>query len=272
MDAQAKSGSRMPLGQILVERGLITKEQLEQALRSQVGGMRRLGSILIQMKVIDVEHLTLALSQQLNLPILKVADEFRDDVKAVLPRYLCRKYSVIPLSLESNNVLRLAMADPMDTVAINDIQSFTGRAVQPVLARFNDIEQAIPAKMNFNRQDLFNPQVYYSVAKVLIAATVILLLVTGGLVARTMSIQRYGTESHVADSVIYSNHDLTIDVDNKGSIFFSGRGAFADGSYGIRFENPQRFSDFVKVSQRQFSPAQSEWTAWVLKEKLNVAP
>ncbi|MEI6235957.1 MAG: hypothetical protein WCT04_23120 [Planctomycetota bacterium] len=273
MDTQGKTGGRIPLGQILLERGLITKDQLEQALRSQVGGIRRLGNILIRMKVLDSEKLTEALAHQLKLPIVNVGDEFRNEVKSVLPRFLCRKYSVIPLSRESHNVLRLAMADPMDSVAMNDIENYTGCSVQPVLARLNDIEQAIPKKVSFSRQDLFNPQVYYSVARVLGAVTIVLLLINGFLVARNMYTDRYGTESKVGDSIIYSNHGLTIDVDGKkGSVFFSGHGAFADGSYGIRFENSQRFAEFVKVSQRQFSPAQSEWAAWVLKEKLDVAP
>ena len=121
MDAKHQPGGRMLLGEILLERGLITKEQLEQALRVQVGGVRRLGSILVRMKLLTAENLTEALSTQLKLGIVKVDEEFRRDVAGVLPRFLCRKYSVIPVSLESNNVLRLAMADPLDGVAISDV-------------------------------------------------------------------------------------------------------------------------------------------------------
>jgi type IV pilus assembly protein PilB len=112
MEAKQELGGKMLLGEILLERGLITKPQLDQALRVQVGGMRRLGSILVRMKLLTGDDLTKALSARLKLPIVKIEDEYRDNAKTVLPRYLCRKYSVLPLSLEGGNVVRHAMADP----------------------------------------------------------------------------------------------------------------------------------------------------------------
>jgi hypothetical protein len=262
---------KMLLGEILLERGLITKAQLDQGLRAQVGGMRRLGSILIGMEVISGDNLTDALSEQLKLPIVKVADEFRDTVKAVLPRYLCRKYSVIPLSLESNNVLRLAMADPLDHVAITDVENFTGHVVQPVLARLLDIDDAIPARVQFSSHDLFNPLVYRTVARFAIGAILLLLAITGFLVYREVRTQRYGTVSHVDGSVIYKNHDLMIDVAKDGSIYFSGRGAFTSGYYGVRFENAAQMAAFVRGALRQFSTEQIEWLRWAFREKLKVS-
>ena len=67
MDAKQRPAGKMLLGEILLERGLITKEQLDQALRVQVGGMRRLGSILVRMKLLTGDDLTEALSAQLKL-------------------------------------------------------------------------------------------------------------------------------------------------------------------------------------------------------------
>ena len=269
MDAREKPGTKVLLGEILLARGLVTKEQLEQALRVQVGGMRRLGSILVRMKLLRGEDLTEALSAQLKLPIVKIESEYRVNAKAVLPRYLCRKYSVLPLSLESNNVVRLAMADPLDAVAISDVENYTGYVVQPVLARLHEIEGAIPSHTVFSRHDIFNPQVYRSAARVAAVAALCLLMITGYLVYREVRIQRYGQVSRVNDSVIFKNHDLMIDVSKDGSIYFSGRGFYANGYYGVRFENVRMLSSFVKGASRQFSAEQIEWMDWVLREKLH---
>lgn len=268
MEARPEAGRKLLLGEILLERGLITKEQLDQALRVQVGGMRRLGSILVRMKVLAVESLTDALSEQLKLPVVAVDNEFRADVKTLLPRYLCHKYSVLPLSRESNNVLRLAMADPLDGVAVSDVEHYTGFVVQPVLARLSDIDRAIPGRIAFSRHDLFNPQVYRAVAKLAVGAILVLLAITGLLVYREIRAQIYGTVSRVDGGVIYKNHDLMIDVARDGSVYFSGRGAFANGYYGVRFENPQLLTTFVRGALRQFSTEQVEWMDWVLREKL----
>jgi hypothetical protein len=260
----------MLLGEILLERGLITKEQLEQALRVQVGGVRRLGSILVRMKLLTAENLTEALSTQLRLGIVKVDEEFRRDVEGVLPRFLCRKYSVIPVSLESNNVLRLAMADPLDGVAISDVEHFTGKVVQPVLARLPDIERAIPAHIAFSRQDLFNPQVYRAVARTAVVALLALIVVTGMMVYRDVRAERYGTETRVKGSVIFKNHDLMIEVKDDGSVLFGGRGAYASGYYGVQFDNTAQLTAFIKGAVRQFSTEQMEWMDWAFREKLKV--
>lgn len=270
MDAKEKEkpGKKLLLGEILLERGLVTKEQLDQALRVQVGGMRRLGSILVRMKLIKGDDLTEALSAQLKLPIMTVEDEYHDNAKAILPRYLCRKYSVMPLSLESNNVVRLAMADPLDGVAVSDVEHYTGLVVQPVLVRLNDIDRAIPSHTVFSRHDLFNPEVYRSAARVAIGAALCLFVITGFLVYREVRIQRYGMETRTTNSVIFKNHDLMIDVGKDGSIYFSGRGAYANGYYGVRFESATQLTSFFKGAVRQFSAEQIEWMNWVLREKL----
>lgn len=276
MEAQQSSCKRMLLGEILLDRGLVTKEQLEQALRVQVGGMRRLGSILVRMKILGAESLTDALSEQQNLPVIKVDTEVRPGVERVLPRYLCRKYGVLPLSLESNNVLRLAMVDPLDHVAVADVEHYTGYVVQPVLARHSDIDRAIPAHVAFSRHDLFNPHMYKSLARVAAVAVVVLLAVNGVMVYRELQEQKEqaavlerGTITHREKGrVIYNHHDLTIDVAPSGSVFFSGRGGYADSYYGIRFEHPDQLASFMEGAKDQFSDKQVQWVGWVLNTQL----
>lgn len=259
------------LGEILLQRRLVTAEQLEQALRVQVGGMRRLGSILVKMKVISDEQLTEALAEQLKLPVVGVETEFRAEARAVLPRHLCRKYGVIPLSFEANNVLRLAMADPLDGVAISDVESFTGYAVQPALARLSDITRSIPRHVAFSRQDFFNPQVYRTAAQTAAVVALALALVAGWLVLREVRSQRFGTVSRAGESTIYKNHDLMVDLSPDGTVYLSGRGAYASGYYGVRFDNPLDLASFVRSQQRLLSSDQAEWLEWLFREKLKSA-
>ena len=76
------------LGDLLVDSKLITMENLEKALRLQVGGNRRLGYLLIQMGFISEEELHSVLSRQMDLPIVNVSEEFDQEVKTILPKYI----------------------------------------------------------------------------------------------------------------------------------------------------------------------------------------
>jgi len=129
---------------------------------------------------------------------------------------------VIPLALEESNVLRLAMADPLDDLAILEVENFTGKAVRPVLASLGDIQRAIGRCMAFSARDLFNPQIYRRVATVSVAAALLFLLAAGYLLHAEQARQREGTVSRANGSVIFKNHDLMVDVSPGGEIYFSG--------------------------------------------------
>ena len=143
MNTRRRSGDKPLLGEILLGRGLISKENLDQVLRVQAGGMRRVGYLLVKMKFISDVQLLDAISTQLGIPIVEVESEFRDEARGILPRHLCRRFTVLPLALEENHVVRLAMVDPLDDVAIREVENFTGLAVRPVLANVNDIRRGI---------------------------------------------------------------------------------------------------------------------------------
>ena len=131
------------LGELLVQNGLVSQEQIEEALRVQVGGNRRLGYLLIKMGVLSEDQLLETLSQQLGLPIITIKDIFDPEVKKVLPRYLCRKYNVMPLRFGERSFFELGMVDPLDGEAIEAVENYTGRVVGPVLARQKDITVSI---------------------------------------------------------------------------------------------------------------------------------
>jgi hypothetical protein len=264
MNTRRRSGDRPLLGEILLERGLVTKENLDQVLHVQAGGMRRVGYLLVKMKFISDVQLLDAISAQLGIPIVQAEGDVHEEVRRLLPRHLCRRFTVLPLALEENNVVRLAMVDPLDDVAIREVENYTGLAVRPVLANVNDINRGIERHIPFSRQDLFNPEVYRLVAKVSVATAAALLLVAGYLTYQQIQREVKGTVSRVKDSVIYKNHDLMVDVSKDGAVFFSGRGAHAEGYYGVRFASTAELSHFLKTQGAQLSEDQREWLGWVI--------
>lgn len=268
MAASRDRGEKPYLGELLLRRQLITREQLDRALRVQAGGLRRLGYLLVRMKFIGEVQLLEALSQQLGIPIERPGQACAPAVRRVLPRHLCHRYAVVPLALEENNVLRLAMADPLDDLAIREVENYTGRAVLPVLAGLGDIHRAIGRCVGFSRQDLFNPQVYRRVAALSAALALLLLLGGGYLLLAEQRRLREGTVSRSDASVIFKNHDLMVDVSPGGEIYFSGRGSYAGGYYGVRFESVDALSAFVSAQQELLSGEQREWLEWLLREKL----
>jgi hypothetical protein len=234
----------------------------------QAGGLRRLGSLLVRMKLISETQLIQALSQQLDIPVVRPEEEFTVEVRRALPRHLCHRYAVVPLAFEENNVLRLAMADPLDDLATREVENYTGRAVRPVLASVGDIQRAIGRRVAFSARDLFNPHVYRSVARLSSAAVLLLLLGVSWLVYAEVRRQREGTVSRVGDSVIYKNHDLMVDVSPGGGIYFSGRGSFASGYYGVRFESTEAWAAFVAAQKGLLSEEQREWLDWLRRERI----
>lgn len=268
MHATGRRGDKPFLGEILLQRGLITKEQLEQGLRVQVGGLRRLGYLLIKMKFIGQPQLIEALSQQLGIAIVSPEAEITAEVRKVLPRHVCHRYTVLPLALEDNNVLRLAMVDPLDDVAIREVENYTGRAVRPVLANLDEIQRAIGRHVALSPQDFFNPHVYKRLALASAAAAAALLLVAGYLLYGQVRLETRGTVSRVGDSVIYKNHDLMVDVSPSRGIYFSGRGSFASGYFGVRFEDAGSWSAFVRAQRELLSERQRSWLGWLEREKI----
>ena len=256
------------LGDILVEKGLATAEQINEAVRMQVGGNRRLGYILIKMGIITGEQLREVLSSQLDVPIIKIDDEFSSDVKRILPRYLCQKYTVAPVAKEANNVLALAMADPSDDTAIADIEAFTGMVVKPMLAREQDISAAINKHIPFTLRDVFNPFVYSRATRIITAIALILLCVVGVVTYRYVHAERYGTISRVGNTVTYKNHDLMLGVEGGKKISLLGHGAYSKGFYSVTFNSVDALETFLEQKRKNFSDKQYTWLRWVIDSHL----
>ena len=131
------------LGDILLEGGLVSPTQLEAAYEEQQRVGRALGRVLIEQGVLTESQLVAALATQIGLRFVDLSD-FSVDGSAVgrVPGTVCRRHSAMPIGFEDSKLL-VAMADPANVFAIDDIRSLTGMDVKPVVATRADITAAI---------------------------------------------------------------------------------------------------------------------------------
>jgi type IV pilus assembly protein PilB len=135
---------RKKLGQILVEAGLISEDQLVQALEEQKKQKgKQVGKIIIEKKWAKNEDICQALSKQLNIPYVKLKElEFSKEVIETIPRKQATRKLLFPYK-KMGRRLRLAMANPLDYTTINEIKFKTGLDVSVAVATEEDIRQAI---------------------------------------------------------------------------------------------------------------------------------
>jgi len=129
---------KVRLGDILVQKNIITPEQLQKALDEQkkkTGVM--LGELLVQMGYVEQRQINDALCEHLNIEFVDMLTfEPAERVMSLLDEGIMRKYTLVPMDFDKNNagVLKVAMSDPMNILAMDDVNIITGRQVQPYLA------------------------------------------------------------------------------------------------------------------------------------------
>ena len=133
----------MKLGEVLVNQGLISEDMLAQAVEEQKTDGERLGAALIRLGFISEEELLQALSKHFGVRAvdLKVKQP-NESVLKLLPGDIAAKYMVVPVS-RFGRKLTLAMLDPHDMAAIEDIKFATGFEIEPVVANIEDIVKII---------------------------------------------------------------------------------------------------------------------------------
>ncbi len=134
----------LKLGELLLKENIITVAQLDEALRSQVIYGIKLGSSLVEMGYVDGDALAQLLSTKLGVPCVsgkELASVSRELIRD-FPRTLAETYHVVPFKLEGNR-LSLAMADPTDFKALEEISFATGHIVQPYIAPDVEIARAL---------------------------------------------------------------------------------------------------------------------------------
>lgn len=134
---------RKRLGDLLIDAGVLTQEQLEQALISQKTTGTRLGRELINLGYITEMVMIQALEFQLGIPHVDMSELVIDnDVASLIPGALAERYHIIPIRKEGPTIT-LAMVDPTNLFAIDDVNMITGCNVNPVIAAERDIVRAI---------------------------------------------------------------------------------------------------------------------------------
>jgi type IV pilus assembly protein PilB len=133
------------LGELLVGNNLITQEQLKAALAEQkaAGGQMRLGSILVRDGLISEAELTTFLSKQYGVPTINLTDYDVDaGVVKIIPVEIAHKYQIVPVN-RAGSTLIIAMSDPSNIFAIDDIKFMTGYNVEVVVVAESAIKTAI---------------------------------------------------------------------------------------------------------------------------------
>lgn len=129
---------RKKLGEKLIEKGLITEEQLNQALLIQSRTGQLLGQILVEMNLLDEEEL----KKVLGVEELNIKEEIDTSLLQIVPEEVIRKYKAFPIRKEGER-LYLAMADPQNVVALDDLRLLTGHIIEPLKADEKEISSLI---------------------------------------------------------------------------------------------------------------------------------
>jgi hypothetical protein len=131
------------LGDFLKEAGLIDDFQLQTALSHQRNWGGKLGSILVELEFIREEELARVIAEKMGIPYVNLFDpEIPAASVSLIKVDVAKKYGVVPVRKEGSSIV-IAMSDPMDMEAIDDLRFCTGLMVKPALALESEIKDAI---------------------------------------------------------------------------------------------------------------------------------
>lgn len=134
---------KIRLGDLLVENNIISQEELMQALAEQKISRKRLGIVLTDLGLVEEDKLNEFLAKQLDIEYRSLSLSDVDfEAARIIPENIAKRYSVIPFS-KIGNSLYLAMSDPLDRVAIQDIHYMTNLEVKPVLISDSEVRHLI---------------------------------------------------------------------------------------------------------------------------------
>ncbi len=147
---------KMRLGDVLVNSGVLTNTQLASALEEQKGSGKKLGEFLVDRGIVNEDSIAQALSQQMGLELVRPQDySLTDEMKAIWEdnASLLKKYVVFPIEEPMPGILRLAMSDPLDMYAMDDISIVSNCRVEAVVSTTRDIMLAIEKYFGSNDLD-----------------------------------------------------------------------------------------------------------------------
>ena len=131
------------LGEILLERGVINRAQLDAALKTQKEQKLLFGEALVVLKYATEEDIVQALTCQYGFPFLPLSNyEIAPEIVAIVPVDVCKEYCLIPID-KIGRSLTLAMANPLNVQALEEVERITSCAVQAFVSTATDIKNSI---------------------------------------------------------------------------------------------------------------------------------
>lgn len=131
------------LGDLLVENDIISQQQLEEALEEQRKSKRKLGDLLISQGYITEQQLIEVLEFQLGIPHVSLFKYQIDPaITQIIPESMAKRYQVLPFQKEGGKLM-VAMADPLDYFAIEDLRMSTGFRIEPAISTRDELQRAI---------------------------------------------------------------------------------------------------------------------------------
>jgi type IV pilus assembly protein PilB len=142
--AAARQGVATPLlGQMLVERGVITSDDLERALNEQRSNYKRLGEVVVDMGLASGLDVARVLADHFGVLFVDLDERTPDvAVTSLISEEVARRYCMLPIERWSDQIV-VAMANPGDVFALDDIRVLTGQSIVPVLAELNQLAEQL---------------------------------------------------------------------------------------------------------------------------------
>lgn len=140
---QFKKTTNKQLGELLLERGIITQDQLKIAIDHQKANKGLLGEVLVDLSFATETDIAQALTSQYGFPYLPLSNyEIDPEVIKSVPEHICRQFCLIPID-KIGKSLTLAMSNPLNVQAAEDVELITGCAVQAFVSTATEIKLSI---------------------------------------------------------------------------------------------------------------------------------
>lgn len=149
-EREASPGGR--IGEILVKRGRLSEEQLRAALEAKSNDPRRMGEILLSLGFVSEEDLARAVAEAAGLEYVALTEDLVDPTAIpLLSEKALRKYAALPLRVEGGRLV-LAMSDPTNVLALDDLKTLAGHPLRPVVALKEDIKKLQDRMFGINEE------------------------------------------------------------------------------------------------------------------------
>ncbi len=138
------------LGSMLLEEGLLTNEQLDQAINAQAESGLPLGRVLLEEGLVKEADLVKTLARQIGIDYVDLNEVTIDPAAvAAVPEYLQERYTALPIGFDDGRLV-VAMADPANVIAVDDMRAVSGMEISPRVATRSDLEESISKMSRFD--------------------------------------------------------------------------------------------------------------------------